>query len=142
MSNFEFKQLRRVELSERFMEQLASILGDDLSVSLQIRENHGRDESPYRTQPPDVVVFPQTTQQVAKIAGLCNEYQVPLIAYGAGSSLEGQLLAVEGGVSLDLSQMNAIIAVNSEDLTATVQAGVTRIQLNEEIRTSGLFFPA
>ncbi|WP_410316206.1 FAD-binding oxidoreductase [Klebsiella pneumoniae] len=123
------------------MEQLASILGDDLSVSLQIRENHGRDESPYRTQPPDVVVFPQTTQQVAKIAGLCNEYQVPLIAYGAGSSLEGQLLAVEGGVSLDLSQMNAIIAVNSEDLTATVQAGVTRIQLNEEIRTSGLFFP-
>ena len=141
MSNFEFKQLRRVELSERFMEQLASILGDDLSVSLQIRENHGRDESPYRTQPPDVVVFPQTTQQVAKIAGLCNEYQVPLIAYGAGSSLEGQLLAVEGGVSLDLSQMNAIIAVNSEDLTATVQAGVTRIQLNEEIRTSGLFFP-
>ena len=78
---------------------------------------------------------------MAEIARLCNEHRVPLIPYGAGSSLEGHILAIQGGISLDLSQMNKVLAVNAEDLTATVQAGVLRKQLNEEIRSTGLFFP-
>ncbi|EWM41760.1 FAD binding domain protein [Bordetella holmesii 41130] len=90
---------------------------------------------------PDAVVFAHSTEEVAQVARLCNAHRVPLIPYGAGSSLEGHLLAVQGGINLDLSQMNQLLAVNAEDLAATVKAGVTRKQLNEEIRSTGLFFP-
>jgi D-lactate dehydrogenase (cytochrome) len=90
---------------------------------------------------PDGVVFAQSDQDVAWVARHCHDHQVPLIAYGAGSSLEGHLLAIQGGISLDLSGMNRVVAVNHEDFTATVQAGVTRKQLNDEIRDTGLFFP-
>ena len=83
---------------------------------------------------PDGVVFAHSTEEVAEIARLCNEHRVPLIPYGAGSSLEGHILAIQGGISLDLSQMNKVLAVNAEDLTATVQAGVLRKQLNEDPR--------
>jgi D-lactate dehydrogenase (cytochrome) len=76
-----------------------------------------------------------------RLVALCNEYRVPLIPYGAGSSLEGHTLAIEGGVSLDLSQMDEIVVINAEDFTATVQAGVRRKQLNESLRETGLFFP-
>ena len=90
---------------------------------------------------PDAVVFAQTTEEVAAVARLCFEHEIPLIPYGAGSSLEGHLLAVAGGVSLDLSQMNHVLSVHPEDLTVTVEPGVTRKQLNTEIRDTGLFFP-
>jgi len=91
--------------------------------------------------PPDAVVFALSTEEVAWVAAHCHRHHVPLIPYGVGSSLEGHLLAVQGGVSLDLSGMNQIVDVHVEDFTVTVQAGVTRKQLNEEIRDTGLFFP-
>jgi len=91
--------------------------------------------------PPEAVVFARSTEDVAALVELAALHRVPVIPYGVGSSLEGHLLAIEGGVSVDLSQMNRVLAINSEDLTVTVQAGVTRMQLNNEIRHTGLFFP-
>jgi len=90
---------------------------------------------------PDAVVFAQTIGDVADAVALCNQYRFPVIAYGTGTSLEGHILAVQGGLSIDLSQMNQVVAVNAEDLTVTVQPGVTRKQLNAEIKDTGLFFP-
>src|SRR5690606_24169999 len=90
---------------------------------------------------PDVVVYASNVADVAWVAAHCHAHRVPLIPYGAGSSLEGHLLAVQGGVSIDLTRMNQIVAVHPEDFTVTVQAGVTRKQLNDEIRDTGLFFP-
>jgi D-lactate dehydrogenase (cytochrome) len=123
------------------LDALRARFGERFSVAAAVREHHGKDESPYLPVPPEAVVFAHSTEEVAEVARLCNEHRVPLIPYGVGSSLEGHLLAVQGGISLDLSQMNRVLAVNAEDLTATVQAGVTRKQLNDEIRTTGLFFP-
>jgi D-lactate dehydrogenase (cytochrome) len=90
---------------------------------------------------PDAVVFAHSTEEVAAFVKLCSQYDTPIIPYGAGTSLEGHVLALQGGVTVDLSQMNQVLAVNAEDLTATVQAGVTRKQLNQEIKDTGLFFP-
>jgi D-lactate dehydrogenase (cytochrome) len=90
---------------------------------------------------PDGVVFAQSTEDVAWVAQHCHKHSVALIPYGVGSSLEGHLLAVQGGISLDLSGMNRVVAIHAEDFTATVEAGVTRKQLNDEIRNTGLFFP-
>lgn len=123
------------------LDALAARFGERFSQSMAIREHHGRDESPYPAMPPEAVVFAQTTEEVAEVAALCNQHRVPLIAYGAGSSLEGNFLAVQGGIVIDLSGMNRILDVHPEDLTVTVQAGVTRKQLNEAIRDTGLFFP-
>ncbi|WP_423828250.1 FAD-binding oxidoreductase [Solimicrobium silvestre] len=114
---------------------------DRCSTSKSVREHHGTDESFYDAMPPDLVVYAQSTAEVASIMQLCHSYNTPVIAYGAGSSLEGHVLAIHGGVCIDLSQMNRVIAVHPEDLTATVQAGVTRKQINLEIKDSGLFFP-
>ncbi len=91
--------------------------------------------------PPDAVVFAHSTEEVVALVRLCSRHRVPLIPYGVGTSLEGHLLALQGGVSVDLSQMNKVLAINPEDLTVTVQAGVTRKQLNQEIRDTGFFFP-
>ena len=125
-------------------EMLAALktrFGDRCSTALAVREQHGRDESPFDAPPPEVVVYAETTADVAFAVGLANHHAVPVIPFGVGSSLEGHLLAVQGGVSIDLSRMNAIVSVQPQDLTVTVQAGVTRNQLNDEIRHSGLFFP-
>src|SRR5438445_2718422 len=123
------------------LEALRQRFGERCSTALAVREQHGRDESPFDVPPPDVVVFCESTQDVAAVVELADRYAVPVIPYGTGSSLEGHLLAVQGGVSIDLGRMNQIIAVQPEDLTVTVQAGVTRTQLNNEIRHTGLFFP-
>ena len=128
-------------LPERFLAALKAHFGDRFSIAAAVREHHGRDESPFPPTPPDAVVFAQSTDDVVALVKLCSDHRVPLIPFGVGSSLEGHLLAVEGGVSVDLSQMNRVLAVNPEDLTATVQAGVTRKQLNLEIKDTGLFFP-
>ncbi len=111
------------------------------STALAVREQHGRDESPFDVPPPEAVVFCESTADVAAVVQLADLHAVPVIPFGVGSSLEGHLLAVQGGVSIDLSRMNRVLSVNAEDLTVTVEAGVTREQLNREIRDTGLFFP-
>jgi D-lactate dehydrogenase (cytochrome) len=120
---------------------LQARFGSRCSTALAVREQHGRDESPFDVPPPELVVFAESSDEVAAVVALANEHRVPVIPYGAGSSLEGHLLAVQGGVSLDVSRMKQIVAMNAEDLMVTVQAGVTRNQLNDEIRHTGLFFP-
>jgi D-lactate dehydrogenase (cytochrome) len=115
--------------------------GARCSTAAAVREQHGRDESPYPVTPPEAVVFCDSTDEVAEVVRLAHAHAVPVIAFGTGSSLEGHLLAVQGGVSVDVSNMTRIVRVNPEDLTVTVQAGVTREQLNSEIRDTGLFFP-
>lgn len=124
-----------------FVEALRERFADRVSTAEAVREHHGRDESPYAPMLPDVVVYATSTEDVAWVAAHCNAHRVPLIPFGSGSSLEGHLLAVQGGVSLDLSRMDQIVALHAEDFTVTVQAGVTRKQLNEQIRDTGLFFP-
>lgn len=124
-----------------FIDALRQRFGERVSTSAAVCEHHGRDESPYAAMPPDAVVYAESTEDVAWVAAHCHAHHVPLIPYGAGSSLEGHLLAIQGGVSLDLSGMNQIVAVHPEDFTVTVQAGVTRKQLNEHLRDTGLFFP-
>jgi D-lactate dehydrogenase (cytochrome) len=126
---------------EALLTELKTLFGDRVSVALAVREHHGRDESPFPPMPPDAVVFAQSTEEVAAAVRLCAQYRYPIIAYGAGSSLEGHVLAIQGGVCIDLSQMNAVLHVAPEDLTATVQAGVLRRQLNAAIKDTGLFFP-
>jgi D-lactate dehydrogenase (cytochrome) len=123
------------------LEALRARFGERCSTALVVREQHGRDESPIDAPPPDAVVFCETTDEVAEVVRLADLHAVPVIPFGVGSSLEGHLLAVQGGVSIDLSRMNRVLAVDADDLTVTVQAGVTRNQLNEEIRHTGLFFP-
>ncbi|KNZ32803.1 MAG: 2-hydroxy-acid oxidase [Methylibium sp. NZG] len=123
------------------LEALRQHFGTRCSTALAVREQHGRDESPFDVPPPEAVVYAESTEDVAFIVKLADEHAVPVIPFGVGSSLEGHLLAVQGGVSIDLSRMNAIVRVNPEDLTVTVQPGVTRNQLNREIKDAGLFFP-
>jgi len=123
------------------LDALAAHFGERLSLNPSVREHHGRDESPYPAVPPDAVVFAESTEDVVAAVQACAAHGVPLIAYGSGSSLEGHVLAIEGGITLDVSRMNRVLSVNPDDLTVTVQAGVTRSELNNEIRDTGLFFP-
>ncbi|HEV7914654.1 MAG TPA: FAD-linked oxidase C-terminal domain-containing protein [Albitalea sp.] len=123
------------------LDALKARFGDRCSTALAVREQHGRDESPFDVPPPEVVVFCESTDDVVAVVTLADEHAVPVIPYGAGSSLEGHLLAVQGGVSIDLNRMNRVLSLHPEDLTVTVQPGVTRTQLNNEIRHTGLFFP-
>ncbi len=135
-------QIRQREIPAAFIEALKQRFGANCSTAQVIREQHGRDESAFTTVPPPAaVVFAESTQDVSDAIKLCAQYKVPVIPFGVGSSLEGHLLAVEGGISIDVSRMNKILAVNAEDLTVTVQAGVCRKALNEEIKSTGLFFP-
>ncbi len=130
------------EVPAALLEALKARFGERCSTALAVREQHGRDESAYTTVPPPAaVVFAESTADVSDAVRLASQYAVPVIPFGVGSSLEGHLLAIEGGISIDLSRMNRILSVNAEDLTVTVQPGVTREQLNAEIRTTGLFFP-
>ena len=120
---------------------LRARFGDRFATSLAVREQHGRDESPFDVPPPEAVVFCESTEEVAFVVAMAAQHRVPVIPYGAGSSLEGHLLAVQGGLSVDVSRMDQLLRLDSDDLTVTVQAGVTRMQLNREIKDSGLFFP-
>jgi D-lactate dehydrogenase (cytochrome) len=123
------------------LQALRAQFGERCSTVAAVREQHGRDESPFPVTPPEVVVFCESTDEVACVVRLAAAHAVPVIPFGIGSSLEGQLLAVQGGVSIDLSRMTRIVRVHAEDLTATVEAGVTREQLNHELKDQGLFFP-
>jgi D-lactate dehydrogenase (cytochrome) len=132
---------RRRSAPPELVQHLRDRFHERCSTEATDRQTHGRDDSPYDTIPPDCVVFPTASAEVAEVVGMCARYRVPVIAYGAGTSIEGHIMPVEGGVTIDLSRMNKVIAVNAEDLTATVEAGVTRKQLNAAIGETRLFFP-
>lgn len=129
------------EVPQALLDALKAHFADRFSTALVVREQHGRDESSFEAPPPAAVVFALSTADVATAVKLASQYSVPVIAFGVGTSLEGHLLAVQGGISIDLSRMNQVLAINADDLTVTVQAGVTRKQLNEAVKSTGLFFP-
>ncbi|MDP1894274.1 MAG: FAD-linked oxidase C-terminal domain-containing protein [Hydrogenophaga sp.] len=129
------------EVPAELMSALQARFGAQCSTALAVREQHGRDESVYDVPPPAAVVFAQSTQDVADAVKLAALYKVPVIPFGVGSSLEGHLLAVQGGISIDVGRMNAVLSINAEDLTVTVQPGVTRKAVNEAVKSEGLFFP-
>ena len=128
-------------MDENLSAELAEVLGDRFTTSEHERQQHGKDESSLKPMPPDAVCFPISTAEVARIVRLCHQHHTPLIPFGAGSSLEGHIFAPQGGVSVDLSRMNQILRVSADDLDCTVQAGVTRQQLDKHLRPQGLFFP-
>ncbi len=129
------------EFDQSVTTELRALLGDRVSTSAAVREHHGKDESYFPYALPDVVVFARSTEEVRDIVSICRSHRVPMIPYGVGTSLEGHILAIHGGVCIDLSQMNQVLAIHDQDLDAVVQAGVTRKQLNEYIKHTGLFFP-
>jgi D-lactate dehydrogenase (cytochrome) len=120
---------------------LTAAFGNRVVTSQAVREQHGNTVTWIANQPPDAVVFPQSTEEVQQIVRICASYGVPIIAFGAGSSLEGHVNAPQGGVSIDFRDMNKVLAVHAEDLDCVVEPGVTRKALNDYLRDSGLFFP-
>ena len=129
------------EVPDGFIAALQRRFEANCSLAAVVREQHGRDESSFNAPPPAAVVFAENTQDVADAVALASQFGVPVIPFGVGTSLEGHLLAVQGGISLDVSRMNQVLQINAEDLTVTVQPGVTRKQLNEAVKSTGLFFP-
>jgi D-lactate dehydrogenase (cytochrome) len=121
--------------------ELQALLGDRLSTSTGVRDHHSKDESWHIPHRPDAVAFPKTTEEVSKIVQVCARLRIPVVAYGTGTSLEGAVIPEFGGVVIDLVNFDQVLQVNAEDLDVTVQARVTRKQLNDYIRDQGLFFP-
>jgi D-lactate dehydrogenase (cytochrome) len=134
-------EVHQREVPPELLQALVQRFGPHCSTAMAVREQHGRDESSFEAPPPAAVVFAESTQDVADAVRLASQHDTPVIPFGVGSSLEGHLLAVQGGISVDVSRMNKVLSINAEDLTVTVQPGVTRKQLNEEIKSTGLFFP-
>lgn len=128
-------------MPQALCDALRERFGSSFSTSLAVRQHHGRDESSFEVEPPCAVVFAESRRDVAHAVRVIGNFGVPVIPFGAGSSVEGHLLAVQGGVSIDVSRMNAVIAIDADDLTVTVQPGITRKALNEALRGTGLFFP-
>ena len=128
-------------LPDTLRQRLAERFGPRFSCGESTRLQHGRDESVHEPLLPDGVVMAESTEEVALVVSLCAEHGVPVIPYGVGSSVEGHVLAPRGGISVDLSGMNRVIAIHAEDGDAVVEAGVTRKQLNDALKGSGLFFP-
>ena len=131
----------RAALTEEARAELTALLGDRFTTSLPVREHHGKDESYHTPFPPDGVAFANSTEEVSAIVRICATHKLPIIPFGTGTSLEGGIAALAGGITIDLSGMQQILRVSPEDLDVTVQAGVTRKQLNEHLRDTGLFFP-
>jgi D-lactate dehydrogenase (cytochrome) len=128
-------------LKDPCLQELQKLLGERLSMSNSVREQHGRDESFHASAPPEAVAFVENNEEVAEIVRICVQHQKPIIPFGTGTSLEGHVAALHGGVCLDVSGMNKVLEVNENDLDCRVQAGVTRKGLNQHLRNSGLFFP-
>lgn len=139
--NVFFDQASRRSLPAQGVAEFEQAFGSRFVTSAAVREHHGTDESPYPVCPPDAVVFPHDASEVAHAVRLCNKYKVPIVPFGIGSSLEGHVLPILGGITLSFSEMNKIVSVQSEDFTVTVQPGVTRTQVNEALHDTGLFFP-
>ena len=130
-----------IEVDSGLIEALGALLGDRLSLSPAVREHHGKDESYFPVAPPDAVAFPISADEVVAIVKLCAKHDTPIIPFGTGTSVEGHVLAVHGGICVDMTGMDRILEVNAEDLDCRVQAGVTRKRLDDELRDTGLFFP-
>ncbi|MSP83155.1 MAG: FAD-binding protein [Alphaproteobacteria bacterium] len=126
---------------ERGIAALRQLLGDRLSTAMAVRDAHGHGESYHPTQAPDAVAFATTIAEVAEIVRICAAHRLPIVPFGTGTGLEGGTVALHGGVSLDVSGLNRIVAVRPEDMNMTVEAGVTRKTLNTHLRDTGLFFP-
>ncbi|MGQ0568508.1 MAG: FAD-binding oxidoreductase [Armatimonadota bacterium] len=131
---------RSVTGLERLIADLRALLGDRVSTSAAVREHHSRGETYLPPHPPDAVAFPETIDEICAIVTLCARHRTPIIPFGAGTSLEGHVAALEGGVCIDLTRMNRVLRVSAEDMDATVEAGVTHRQLNRHLRGTGLFF--
>ena len=119
---------------------LKTLIGGRLSTGESIREIHGRDEAYSTPALPDAVAFPESTEEVSKIMKICSQFQVPVVPFGIGTSLEGHVIPIHGGISVDTSRMNKVLEIHESDLDAVVQPGVSRTQLNDELRATGLMF--
>ena len=128
-------------LEQGLLNQLQNRFGDRFSTGQSVREQHGQGESWVELKAPEAVVWIQSTEEAVELVKLCAEYQVPITPYGAGTSLEGHVQALKGGICVDLSQMDKVLAVNNQDMDCVVQPGVTRKQLNQHLNETGLFFP-
>jgi|APSaa5957512535_1039671.scaffolds.fasta_scaffold03896_11 D-lactate dehydrogenase (cytochrome) len=129
------------ETTSGVIDKLRALLGDRLSTADAVRESHGHDESWHPTEMPDAVAFAESTEEVSAIVRVCHDAGVPMVPYGAGTSVEGHIQATHGGICVDVGGMNEVLEVHAEDLDCTVQPGVRRMQLNEHLRDTGLFFP-
>jgi D-lactate dehydrogenase (cytochrome) len=133
--------MRSTVSNKACFDELRTLLDERFSTSHNVREYHGKDESFHRPFPPEAVVFAHSNEEVSETVRICHRYKTPVIPFGTGTSLEGHVAALQGGVCIDLSEMNQVLQVNNEDLDCRVQAGVTRKQLNHALRDTGLFFP-
>ncbi|MEC8796047.1 MAG: FAD-binding protein, partial [Pseudomonadota bacterium] len=120
---------------------LSQLLGERFSLSKSDLAAHGQNETYFADCPPEGVAYPETTAEVSEIVKICAANDCPVVAWGAGTSLEGHALAIKGGIVLDFSRMNKVLSINAENMDAVVQPGITREELNTELRTTGLFFP-
>ncbi len=131
----------RRALDNRLIADLHDLVGERLSTSAAVCSHHGKDASYHAPRDPDAVVFARSTEEISEVVKVCARHRVPVIPYGTGTSLEGHVAALEGGVCIDLGQMSEVLRVSAEDMDVTVEAGVTRKQLNRYLRDTGLFFP-
>jgi D-lactate dehydrogenase (cytochrome) len=140
-SSLQHRRLSEAQ-TEQLLDDLRTLLGADrVLTGHDVREQHGADESFHPGAAPDAVVYPASTEEAAAIVGVCARHRAPMVPFGAGTSLEGHVQALQGGVSVDMREMNRILRLSIEDLDVTVQAGVTRRQLDAALRPEGVFFP-
>ena len=128
-------------MSDDLLQELRASVGDRVSTSDSVREHHSHGESWHAPSPPDAVAFPETTTEVSAIVAACARARVPIVPFGMGSSLEGHVNAVRGGVTIDLTRMNRVLQVSTDDLDVVVESGVTHRRLNEHLKNTGLMFP-
>ena len=130
-------------ISAEVSDELHNLLGDRLTTAKEVREDHAKDVSHHLPHPPHAVAFPHTNSEVSQIVKICAKHSVPIVPFGTGTGVEGAVVAIHGGVCIDLTQMNTILQVNQSDMDVTVQAGVTRNQLNSHLSETGtgLYFP-
>src|SRR5712672_1514296 len=135
------RDARDAKAIDSVVSALAAQFGNRLVTSAAVREQHANTTTWVANEPPDAVVFPQSTADVQQIVRICAAHGVPVIAFGTGTSLEGQINAPHGGVCVDMRDMNRVLAVHAEDLDCVVEPGITRKALNEQLRDQGVFFP-
>ena len=127
--------------TQEALARLQEVLGTRVTAADVVRDHHSRGESYHLPAPPDLVCFPESTAEVSAIVNIARAHGLPIVPFGAGTSLEGHVHAIRGGISVDLTKMNRVLAVRPDDLDATVEAGVTRLQLGKALRNTGLMFP-